>query len=475
MGSRNCMEEIVAAIETNQASKTFAALEVPSTYRGLVTRKADVQPTLAIPVHARDPRRTLHVQDVPVPELAPDECLIAVMASSLNFNTVWSALFEPVPTFSLLERVARRGGHASRHAQDFHVLGSDAAGVVLRAGVGVTNWKPGDRVVIHGAYANLENPDAHDDAMMDPSVVAWGYETNFGGLGEFAVAKATQLLPKPEQLTWEEAAVNGVANSTAYRQLISQNGGGMRQGDVVLIWGASSGIGSYAVQYALNGGAYPIAVVSSEARAALVRRMGCEWVINRKAEDYRFFKGDAIDQSELRRFRARIHQLTGGEDPRIVFEHVGRETFAASVYVAAKGGLVTTCASTTGFLHTFDNRFLWGSLKKIVGTHIANLSEAALANRLVAKGAIYPTLSSTVALDDARDAVGGIRDNTQLGKVGVLCLAPQTGLGVRDTEARQKQLHNIELFPRFVAEHTASHGSDAEPPRPVPEAPTARA
>ena len=84
--------------------------------------------------------------------------------------------------------------------------------------------------------------------MLDPEQRIWGFETNFGGLAELALVKSNQLMPKPAHLTWEEAASPGLVNSTAYRQLVSRNGAGMKQGDIVLIWGASGGLGSYATQ-----------------------------------------------------------------------------------------------------------------------------------------------------------------------------------------------------------------------------------
>jgi crotonyl-CoA reductase len=119
--------------------------------------------------------------------------------------------------------------------------------------------------------------------MLDPEQRIWGFETNFGGLAEIALVKANQLMPKPAHLTWEEAAAPGLVNSTAYRQLVSANGADMKQGDVVLIWGASGGLGSYATQFALNGGAIPVCVVSSPEKAEICRRMGAELIIDRTA------------------------------------------------------------------------------------------------------------------------------------------------------------------------------------------------
>ena len=136
---------------------------------------------------------------------------------------------------------------------------------MLRTGPGVNAWKPGDEVVAHCLSVELESSDGHNDTMLDPEQRIWGFETNFGGLAEIALVKSNQLMPKPEHLSWEEAAAPGLVNSTAYRQLVSRNGAGMKQGDNVLIWGASGGLGSYATQFALAGGANPICVVSSDA------------------------------------------------------------------------------------------------------------------------------------------------------------------------------------------------------------------
>ena len=283
--------------------------------------------------------------------------------------------------------------------------------------------------------------------MMDPEQRIWGFETNFGGLAELALVKSNQLMPKPDHLTWEEAASPGLVNSTAYRQLVSKNGADMKQGDVVLIWGASGGLGSYATQFALNGGATPICVVSSEEKAQICRDMGAELVIDRNAEGYKFWKDETTqDPKEWKRLGAKIRELTGGEDPDIVFEHPGRETFGASVYVTRKGGQIVTCASTSGYMHEFDNRYLWMNLKRIVGSHFANYREAYEANRLVAKGMIHPTLSRVYPLTETGQAANDVKQNLHQGKVGVLALAPEEGLGVTNPEKREKHLSGINRF-----------------------------
>jgi crotonyl-CoA reductase len=441
---KDILEAIVAG-DTPPAE--FATLPVPESYRGVVVRKDEVDMFSGLTTREKDPRKSLHVDEIPTPEVGPGEALVAVMASAINYNTVWTAIFEPVSTFAFLERYGRTSPLAKRHDLPYHVVGSDLAGVVLRTGAGVHAWKPGDEVVAHCLSVELEAPDGHDDTMLDPEQRIWGFETNFGGLAELALVKANQLMPKPAHLSWEEAACPGLVNSTAYRQLVGRHGADMKQGDVVLIWGASGGLGSYATQFALNGGAIPVCVVSSPEKAELCRAMGAELIIDRAAEGYQFWKDEQTqDPKEWQRLGRLIRELTGGDDPDIVFEHPGRETFGASVYVVRRGGLVVTCASTSGYMHVYDNRYLWMNLKRIIGSHFANYREAWEANRLIAKGHIHPTLSRSYPLEETGQAAYDVHRNLHQGKVGVLCLAPEGGLGVRDPEFRAKHESAIMRF-----------------------------
>jgi crotonyl-CoA reductase len=442
------VQKILDAILSGSATpEDYAALEIPASYRAITVHQDETGMFEGLPSREKDPRRSLHLDEVPVPELGPGEALVAVMASSINYNTVWTSIFEPIPTFQFLQRYGKTSPLAKRHDLPYHIVGSDLAGVVLRAGPGVHAWKPGDEVVAHCLDVQLERPEGHNDTMLDPEQRIWGFETNFGGMAELALVKANQLMPKPAHLAWEEAACPGLVNSTAYRQLISKNGAALKLGDTVLIWGASGGLGSYATQMALAAGATPVCVVSNESKARVCRRMGAELVIDRAAEGYRFWKDENTqDQKEWRRLGARIRELTGGRDVDIVFEHPGRETFGASVYVARRGGTVVTCASTSGYMHQYDNRYLWMNLKKIIGSHFANYSEAWAANDLISRGLIHPTLSRSYSLDQASQAALDVHRNLHQGKVGVLCLAPVEGLGVRDTVTREEHHDAIMRF-----------------------------
>ena len=104
---------------------------------------------------------------------------------------MWTSIFEPLPTFGFLDRLAKEGPWAARHALDYHIVGSDASGVVLRTGSAVRNWKVGDRVTVHCNYVDDQDPSAHDDSMLAANQRIWGFETNFGGLADIAWSRPT--------------------------------------------------------------------------------------------------------------------------------------------------------------------------------------------------------------------------------------------------------------------------------------------
>src|SRR4051794_1695490 len=278
VGTVSNMSEIDAirsAILEGVPGEEIGALPLPETVRGALVRADEQEMFAGVASNDKDPRKSIHVEPFALPELAPDEAYVGVMASAINFNTVWTSIFEPLSTFGFLKRLGKESVWGARHDQPYHVVGSDASGVVLRVGSAVRNWKPGDRVTVQCLHVDDQDPSAHDDSMMATNQRIWGFETNFGGLAEIAVVKANQLMPKPEHLSWEEAACNGLCNSTSYRMIVSRNGSGMQQGDAVLIWGATGGVGGDAVQYGLNGGGAPVGGGSAGARAPVLRRMGC--------------------------------------------------------------------------------------------------------------------------------------------------------------------------------------------------------
>lgn len=432
------MSEIMTAALEGAGPEELAAMAMPESYRAAFVRREDIGMFEGLETEEKDPRKSLKIGEVALPELAPDEAYVMIMASSINFNTVWTSIFEPLPTFGFLDRLGKESTWGARHALDYHVVGSDGAGIVLKTGSAVRSWKAGDKVTLHCNYVDDQDPSAHDDSMQAANQRIWGFESNFGGLAEIAVVKANQLMPKPTHLSWEEAAINALCNSTSYRMLVSPNGADMTQGDNVLVWGASGGLGAYAVQYVMNGGGTPVGVVSSASKVALLNELGVDAVIDRKAAGYKFWIDDHTqDESEWRRLGKDIRGLVG-EDVDIVFEHPGRQTMGASVFVAKRGGLIMTCAATSGYMIEYDNRHLWMKLKSIKGSHFANYREAWEANQLICDGKILPPLSAVYPLDQVGDAAYQVHKNLHEGKIGVLCAAKEEGLGIDNRELREE-------------------------------------
>src|SRR6185437_8221146 len=214
-----------------------------------------------------EPIDAFQIEQMEAPEPGAMEVTVRVMAAGVNYNNVWAALGEPVSVFRY-------------HAEDHHIGGSDASGIVEKVGPGVTAWKPGDEVVIHCNQASYEDPEVHGlDPMAAPSQRIWGYETTWGSFAEYCKVQAQQLLPKPAALTWEEAASYGLTYFTAYRMLVDQ--AKLQAGHRVLIWGAAGGLGVFATQLCNLAGADSLGVVSSAEKGQLIKQLGAVDYINR--------------------------------------------------------------------------------------------------------------------------------------------------------------------------------------------------
>ena len=154
------MQHILEAIQADASGDEIAALDIPESYRAAYVTRDDQHMFEGRESWEKDPRESIHIDEVATPELAPDEVYLAVMASSINFNTVWTSIFEPLPTFGFLDRLGRESSWGARHALDYHVIGSDASGVVLKDRTAVRNWKPGDRVAV--ICNNVDDQDPAD-------------------------------------------------------------------------------------------------------------------------------------------------------------------------------------------------------------------------------------------------------------------------------------------------------------------------
>jgi crotonyl-CoA carboxylase/reductase len=366
------------------------------------------------------PVEAFQLEEMEVPEPGAMEVVVRVMAAGVNYNNVWAAQGKPISVFRY-------------HEEDHHIGGSDASGIVWKVGPGITQWQPGDEVIVHCNQASYEDPEVHGlDPMAAPSQRIWGYETTWGSFAQFCKVQGQQLLPKPAALTWEEAASYGLTYFTAYRMLITQVN--LQAGHRVLVWGAAGGLGVFALQLCRLAGAEAVGVVSSAEKAELCRQLGACETIDRNEFTGMMRRGGETPEEEKarykesRRFGKLVEEKLGGA-PDIVFEHVGQATFPTSVLVVKPFGSVVICAGTTGYNLDFDVRYLWMKQKKIVGSHFANAYECMKANELIESGAIRPVLWRTMSFDEVADAHQLMLDNQHLGKIAILVGAESEGLG----------------------------------------------
>src|SRR5262245_8425022 len=161
------MTEVAAvrdAILNGAPADEIAGFTMPETVRGALVRADEQEMFDGLESDQKDPRKSTHVEEFPLPERAPGEAYVAVMASALNFNIACTSIFVPVAAFGFLKRLGRESLWGARHDLPYHVMGSDASGVVLQVGSAVRNWKPGAEVTMHCLHVDDQDPSAHDDS-----------------------------------------------------------------------------------------------------------------------------------------------------------------------------------------------------------------------------------------------------------------------------------------------------------------------
>jgi len=394
--------------------------EVPPRMHGMLVR----------PDRLGDPSDAIRDEVIDVPQVGPHDVLVATMAAGVNFNNVWAARGVPIDV--------TKGQSRWGEPTDFHIVGSDASGVVYAVGSDVRDVQPGDEVVVHPGQWNLDDPwvMSGKDPGLASSFRVWGYDTCWGSMAQFTKVQEHQCLPKADHLTWEEAAAPTLTGGTAYRMLFGWPPHTVEQGDLVLVWGGAGGLGSLAIQLVTHAGGRAVAVVGSPEKAEYCRSLGAVGSINRK--DFSHWgvppRWDAPGWKEwlegAKAFGKAIWEAVGEKtNPRIVFEHPGEDTIPTSNFVCDRGGMIVICAGTSGYDTLIDVRYLWYLQKRYQGSHLMNTEQAAAFNDLVRDGTITATLGTAYAYDQI-PAVHHLMEEGGLPEGNVSCLvnAPQTGL-----------------------------------------------
>lgn len=324
----------------------------------------------------------LEYTEVPAPAIKPNEVLIEVKACALNHLDVWA-----------------RGGLPGIKIPLPHILGSDIAGVVREVGELVTWVSPGAEVMVQPGVSCghcAECLGGRDNFCRDYDML--GYRLD-GGYAEFVAVPGVNLIPKPNSLSWEEAAALPLVTLTAWHMLVTR--AKVQPGEAVLIHAAGSGVGSIGIQVAKLRGARVIATAGSDDKLAKAKTLGADEVINYRQEDW----------------PQQVRRLTDRRGVDVVFEHTGTATWPGSVAAVKNNGRIVTCGATSGYDAQTDLRQVFYRHLTIMGSFMGTKAELLEAMKFVERGKIRAVVDRTLPLAEARRAHELMEDRAQFGKL----------------------------------------------------------
>lgn len=343
----------------------------------------------------------LELRHLPDPTPGPEEVLIEVKASGVNPNGYWA-----------------RVGVNGRAFPLPMVPGSDASGIVRAIGSQVTSVKPGDEVLVYCGLScrrcyRCVNGEEHI-CEQPGGFKIWGFDTGplQGAHADWVTIHEHNVVPKPRNLDWYEAASLPLTLVTAWHMLVTN--ARISANDVVLVRGAAGGTGVMAIQIAKLHGAVVFGVVSSEDKATVCREMGADEVIVRPRTN----NGDLAAVSKA--FQAEVKQLAAKYYRRgvdVVFDHVGGDTLMESIRVLRHGGLIVTCGATSGYQTHVELANLFIQNKGILGSTLGGKAELIQALRCVERGQIRPRVSEILPLEECAKAQELLRLGIATGKV----------------------------------------------------------
>jgi NADPH:quinone reductase-like Zn-dependent oxidoreductase len=336
----------------------------------------------AIAMRGHGGTEVLQPEELPEPEAAPGQVVVRVKAVALNHLDLW----------------VRRGWPGLKLAWP-HLLGSDVAGVVEAVGPGVTGAAAGDEVVLNPGTSCGRCRACLSGMDVECRAYAILGEHVPGGYGERLAVGAQNLLPKPRNLSFEEAACLPLVFLTAWHALLSR--ARVRPGETVLIHAAGSGVGSAAVQIARLAGARVIATAGSAWKCEKALALGAHHAIDYEKQD----------------FLAEVRALTGKRGVDVVFEHTGRSTWERSLLAARAGGRVVTVGATTGHDPPTDLRQVFYRRLSVLGSTMGSKGDLFEVLPLVEAGSLKPVLDRVLPLAEAAAAHDLLSSRAQFGKI----------------------------------------------------------
>jgi NADPH:quinone reductase-like Zn-dependent oxidoreductase len=324
----------------------------------------------------------LEYAEAPDPTIKANEVLVEVKACALNHLDVWA-----------------RGGLPGIKIPLPHILGSDIAGVVRKVGELVSWVKTGDEVMLHPGVScgHCAECLAGRDNLC-PEYDMLGYRRH-GGYAELVAAPAVNVIPKPGNLKWEEAAALPLVTVTAWHMLVTR--AQVRPGEDVLIHAAGSGVGSIGIQVAKLLGARVIATAGSDEKLAKARELGADEVVNYSPEDW---------PKEVKR-------LTNKNGVDVVFEHTGAATWSGSIASLKSNGRLVTCGATSGYQAQTDLRLVFYRHLTILGSFMGSKGELLEAMKFIRSGKIHAVVDQTLPLAEARRGHELMQNRAQFGKL----------------------------------------------------------
>jgi NADPH:quinone reductase-like Zn-dependent oxidoreductase len=325
----------------------------------------------AVRIHEDGGPEVLRYEDVEDPVPGPGEVLIRLRAAALNHLDLW--IRQGLPS-----------------VPKPRILGADGAGEVAELGAGVSGLAEGDPVVI--------NPGLADGAQ----IVG---EHRDGTHAELIAVPAENVYPKPETLSFEEAAAFPLVFETAYRMLVTK--AGLADGEWVLVWGIGSGVATASFQIAKALGARTIVTSSSDEKLARARELGADATVNHASGDV----------------TAAVREATGGHGADVVVEHVGEDTWKTSLQAAAPAARIAVCGATSGPNPPAQLHRIWWKQLTVYGSTMGSREDFEGAYELVASGKAKPLVDRVFPLEEAAEAHAYLESGRQLGKV-VLSIGP---------------------------------------------------
>ena len=324
----------------------------------------------------------LKLAEVAVPKIKANEVLVEVRACALNHLDVWV-----------------RNGLPGIKIPLPHILGDDIAGVVREAGELVTWVNPGDEVMIQPGVScgHCAECLAGRDNMCDDYDII-GYRRD-GGYAEFVAVPGVNVIPKPKNLSWIEAAALPLVTLTAWHMLVAR--ANVQPGEDVLVHAAGSGVGSLGIQIAKLRGARVITTASSDDKLAKAHELGADAGVNYTRDDW---------PKEVKR-------LTNGRGVDVVFEHTGAATWPGSILSLKKGGRLVTCGATSGFDAKTDLRHVFYRHLTILGSMMGSKADLLTAMKFIASGQLRAAVDRSLPLAEARKAHELIDNRAQFGKI----------------------------------------------------------